>query len=65
MTWQVGCSECIVDHPPSTEAPGQWYLSILGITLRINFQVNVILPPSITFVDLILPPINSYFHSTP
>jgi hypothetical protein len=38
----VECTECIIDFPPSPDAPGKWFLSILGITQQVSFQVILI-----------------------
>ena len=39
---EADCTECIIDCPPSSDNPGQWYLSILGISEQVTFQVIVI-----------------------
>ena len=36
------CTECIIDFPPSPDATGQWYLSLLGIRQQVSLQVILI-----------------------
>ena len=39
---QKNCFDCIIDHPPSKEALGDWYLSVIGHVQLVTFQVALI-----------------------
>lgn len=39
---QTFCQDCILDHPPTFLAAGLWYISILGHTIPVNYQVALI-----------------------
>jgi hypothetical protein len=48
--FQQDCQDCIIDHPPTLWAKGDWYLAVIGHTYSIGFQV-VLLEFSETVIE--------------